>query len=145
MAASLFYYKGFELQQGRPNVARWFASLEQRATYLGTQSDFHTHCHDLPPQMGGCFASGTPAQRQCAALVDRGPWREVPDTRLPEPPSAVAEAVFRVCRHRDAVVPPRVEASRQDPSSRGRPAARLPRALQRFSIARDRPPSLRVL
>ena len=33
--------------------------------YIGTQSDFHTHVNDLPPQMGGCYESGDDYQLQC--------------------------------------------------------------------------------
>lgn len=34
-------------------VERWFNALEERSTYMGTKSDYYTHCHDLPPQLGG--------------------------------------------------------------------------------------------
>lgn len=27
--------------------------MEQKPSYLGTKSDFFTHVHDLPPQLGG--------------------------------------------------------------------------------------------
>ena len=27
--------------------------MEQKPSYLGTKSDFYTHVHDLPPQLGG--------------------------------------------------------------------------------------------
>lgn len=27
--------------------------METRETYLGLKSDFYTHVHDLPPQLGG--------------------------------------------------------------------------------------------
>jgi hypothetical protein len=27
--------------------------MESRSSYLGTKSDHYTHCHDLPPQLGG--------------------------------------------------------------------------------------------
>jgi glutathione S-transferase len=76
MSASLYYYKGFTMRDPsqRPALCRWFDALESRDTYLGTQSDFHTHAHDLPPQMGGCFASDSPIQRANAARVDSGPW-----------------------------------------------------------------------
>ena len=53
MNASLAYYKGYLLRERHPAIDRWFRALEQRSTYLGTQSDFHTHANDLPPQMGG--------------------------------------------------------------------------------------------
>ena len=36
-----------------PNIEAWFEALEKRPTYLGTRSDFYTHVHDLPPQLGG--------------------------------------------------------------------------------------------
>lgn len=106
MAASLFYYKGFDLKdrRARPHVARWFDALEARPTYLGTQSDYHTHAHDLPPQMGGCYASGTPEQAACARAVDHGPWGDLHDTARAEPPSAAAEAIARVAKHKDNVL-----------------------------------------
>jgi len=74
MNASLAYYKGFLLRQEHPAIHRWLTALEQRSTYLGTQSDFHTHAHDLPPQMGGCYPNGDAAQRLLAARIDQGPW-----------------------------------------------------------------------
>lgn len=107
MSASLFYYKGFTLRDARrrPNLCRWFDALEQRETYLGTQSDVHTHAHDLPPQMGGCYPSGTAEQRACAARVDQGPWVGLPDTGVEEPPPLAAEeAASRVMQHRDNVI-----------------------------------------
>ena len=54
MNATLFYYKGFQLRDSSnfPFISEWFDALETRDVYRGTQSDFHTHCHDLPPQMG---------------------------------------------------------------------------------------------
>ena len=36
-----------------PNLDAWFDAMEQRPTYLGIKSDFYTHVHDLPPQIGG--------------------------------------------------------------------------------------------
>jgi glutathione S-transferase len=108
MAASLAYYKGFLLRQEHPAIDRWFAALEQRPTYLGTQSDFHTHAHDLPPQMGGCYASGTVAQRELAGRIDHGPWPVFsgadPETSQPEPADAAAVALARVLRHRQAIL-----------------------------------------
>jgi glutathione S-transferase len=76
MSASLYYYKGFTMRDmtQRPGLCRWFDALEARDTYIGTQSDFHTHVHDLPPQMGGCFPSNSRIQRENAARVDCGPW-----------------------------------------------------------------------
>jgi len=56
MHASLAYFKGFQVRDGErwPSLARWFDAMEKRSTYLGTKSDFYTHSHDLPPQLGGC-------------------------------------------------------------------------------------------
>ncbi len=108
MNASLGYYKGYLLRQEHPAIDRWFRALEQRPTYLGTQSDFHTHAHDLPPQMGGCHANGEPAQQALAARINQGPWpiRDAgadPETSQPEPPDAAAVAIARVLKHRQAI------------------------------------------
>jgi len=107
MAASLAYYKGFLLRREHPAIDRWFAALEQRSTYLGTQSDFHTHSHDLPPQMGGCYACGTAVQRDLAARIDQGPWplgSSDPETSQGEPEDAAAFALSRVIKHRAAIL-----------------------------------------
>lgn len=111
--ASLTYYKGYQVRQRHPALQRWFSALEQRSTYRGTQSDFHTHAHDLPPQMGGCHASGTERQRREAARIDQGPWLAADASALPgfdgETSQSVAaehalEALGRVLRHRQALI-----------------------------------------
>ena len=110
MNASLAYYKGYLLRDRHPAIDRWFHALEQRSTYLGTQSDFHTHAHDLPPQMGGCHASGTPEQRDLAQRIDAGPWPVVappgsdPETSQSEPADAAGVALARVLRHRQPLL-----------------------------------------
>jgi glutathione S-transferase len=126
MGASLSYYKGYGLRQAHPAFDRWLTALEQRPTYLGTQSDFHTHAHDLPPQMGSCLASGTESQRACARWIDQGPWfggdawsapgldphpspaaaADLPvlETRQVEPPGAALEALGRVLKHRQTLI-----------------------------------------
>jgi len=104
MVASLFYYKGFNLKKASPGLARWFKALEERETYRGTQSDAHTHCHDLPPQMGGCYENGTPEQASCKAMVDEGPWEQLPDCDYAEPKDAVEEALARTLKHKDALI-----------------------------------------
>jgi glutathione S-transferase len=125
MNASLAYYKGYLLRQQHPAIDRWFSALEQRPTYLGTQSDFHTHAHDLPPQMGGCHANGEPTQRDCAARIDHGPWPirgpgdADPETSQPEPADAAALAIGRVLKHRDALLARNpLAAERFDPALR---------------------------
>jgi glutathione S-transferase len=60
MNASLYYYKGYSLREENPRFSAWFDAMETRPTYRGTQSDFHTHAHDLPPQMGGCYSKRNP-------------------------------------------------------------------------------------
>jgi glutathione S-transferase len=106
MSASLAYYKGFLLRRRHPAIHHWFCGLEQRPTYLGTQSDFHTHAHDLPPQMGGCHANGSDDQRALAGRIDHGPWPildgadDDPETSQPPPAAAVVTALARVLRHR---------------------------------------------
>ncbi|MCP9778195.1 MULTISPECIES: glutathione S-transferase family protein [unclassified Cyanobium] len=107
MAASLAYYKGFLLRSEHPAIGRWFEALEQRPTYLGTQSDFHTHAHDLSPQMGGCYASGDANQQALATQIDRGPWplgSPDPETSQAEPDNAAAFALSRVIKHRAAIL-----------------------------------------
>lgn len=106
MNASLYYYKGFEMRDpaARPNLCRWFAALEARDTYLGTQSDFHTHVHDLPPQMGGCYPNHTAQQQRNALRVDAGPWVGLADTQCDEPATARQEAAYRVVRHRESLL-----------------------------------------
>ena len=73
MSASLLYYKGLRIK-GRgspwPNITRWFEALEVRPSYQGIRSDFHTHSHDLPPQLGGCHRNGTPEQIAAARKLD---------------------------------------------------------------------------
>ena len=106
MNASLAYYKGYLLRQRHPAIDRWFSALEQRPAYRGSQSDFHTHAHDLPPQMGCCRANGSEAQQALAARIDRGPWPLLgagepdPETSQSEPADAAAVALARVLRHR---------------------------------------------
>jgi len=87
IAASILYYKGLRIRGGRwPSINTWFDEMERREGYRATQSDFHTHVHDLPPQIGGCIASGSPEQRSAAANIDGmdGSWT------LPLPPLTAA-------------------------------------------------------
>ena len=49
MNASLGYYKGFDLRHNYPFIDRWLTLFENFSAYRGTQGDFHTHSHDLPP------------------------------------------------------------------------------------------------
>lgn len=104
MNASLYYYKGYSLREDNPRLADWFNAMESRATYRGTQSDFHTHVHDLPPQMGGCWENGEPQMLVNKSKVDNGPWDRLPDTTFPEPENARAEALYRTIKHHDKII-----------------------------------------
>ena len=110
MNASLAYYKGSLLRQEHPAIDQWLAALERRTSYLGTQSDFHTHVHDLPPQLGGCYANGTASQCQLASQIDAGPWPirgnndADQETSQPQPVDAATWALARVLRHRTTLL-----------------------------------------
>lgn len=104
MNASLYYYKGYSLREENPRLADWFAAMESRPTYRGTQSDFHTHVHDLPPQMGGCWENGELQTRINQAKVDNGPWDSLPDATYPEPETSRVEALYRVIKHRNNII-----------------------------------------
>jgi len=104
MSASLYYYKGYSLREENPYFSRWFDAMETRTTYRGTQSDFHTHVHDLPPQMGGCYENGTEKARINQKLVDEGDWFSLPDVSYPEPKNSRQEALYRVLKHRHNII-----------------------------------------
>ncbi len=104
MNASLYYYKGYSLREENPRLSAWFDAMEHRPTYRGTQSDFHTHVHDLPPQMGGCWENGEPQARLNQQRVDHGPWFGLPDVTYPEPATSRAEALRQVIRHRANII-----------------------------------------
>ena len=104
MNASLYYYKGYSLRESNPHLSLWFDAMESRATYRGTQSDFHTHVHDLPPQMGGCWENGESQMLLNKARVDNGPWFGLPDVTYPEPENSRSEALQRVLKHRDNII-----------------------------------------
>lgn len=104
MNASLYYYKGYDLRTTNPGFSAWFDAMETRSTYRGTQGDFHTHAHDLPPQMGGCYSNDQPQAQANQLRVDQGPWLGLPDVTYPEPETARSEALHRVLKHRDNLV-----------------------------------------
>jgi glutathione S-transferase len=104
MNASLYYYKGYSLREENPRLRAWFAAMESRPTYRGTQSDFHTHVHDLPPQMGGCWENGETQMLLNKAQVDNGPWFGLPDVTYPEPENSRMEALQRTIKHRINII-----------------------------------------
>ena len=70
--ASLIYYKGFNLRSNYSYVDKWITLFEETSAYRGTQGDFHTHSHDLPPQMGGCYKEANEQQITFSKLIDNG-------------------------------------------------------------------------
>ncbi|MGB3402054.1 MAG: glutathione S-transferase family protein [Microcoleaceae cyanobacterium] len=104
MNASLYYYKGYSMREENPRFSAWFDAMESRSTYRGTQSDFHTHVHDLPPQMGGCYPNDRPQTKTNQTQVDRGPWMELPDVKYSEPETSRTEALQRVIKHRNNII-----------------------------------------
>jgi glutathione S-transferase len=104
MNASLYYYKGYSLRQANPGMLGWFNAMESRSTYRGTQSDFHTHVHDLPPQMGGCYFNDIPQTKINRWRVDESSWDGLPDVGYPEPETARQEALQRVIKHQSNIV-----------------------------------------
>jgi len=72
MNASLTYYKGFNLRSNYRYVDNWLTLFEETSTYRGTQGDFHTHSHDLPPQMGGCYKESNETQIAFSNSIDTG-------------------------------------------------------------------------
>jgi glutathione S-transferase len=104
MNASLYYYKGYSLREENPRLSAWFDAMETRPTYRGTQSDFHTHSHDLPPQMGGCWENGEPQTAINQQRVDCGPWFGLPDVTYSEPANSRQEALQRIIKHRENLI-----------------------------------------
>jgi len=72
MNASLSYYKGFNLRNNYQYIDKWLTLFEGTSAYRGTQGDFHTHSHDLPPQMGGCYKESNEQQITFSKLIDSG-------------------------------------------------------------------------
>ena len=106
MNASLAYYKGYRLRREHPSIDRWFRALESLATYRGTQSDMHTHVHDLPPQMGGCWSDSSELSKELAAKIDCGDGLGDDEAVWPDESlhGQAALALSRVIRHRDQLL-----------------------------------------
>ncbi len=103
--ASLCYYKGFNLRIDFPSINKWFTLFEHEKAYIGTQGDFHTHAHDLPPQMGGCFKEVNEKQIYFSELIDNGEGlgnlelnKEVDKTYYSK------FALMRVIKHKEKII-----------------------------------------
>ena len=117
MAASCVTTRGFKMEGtgGRwPAVDAWYAAMASREdTYARIKSDYYTHCHDLPPQLGGCEANGDDAQtaartRSTAADGDsRCPLSDAdalePSWRGERPEMDRVEAAAKLVGNHDAV------------------------------------------
>ena len=105
MNASLAYYKGFNLRQSFPKIDSWLKELEKHHIYRGTQSDFHTHAHDLPPQMGGCWFNKSPKQKEFSEKIDIGQGLGAMETTFQEKKNqSEAIALSRVLKHRKNII-----------------------------------------
>ncbi len=106
MNASLAYYKGFNLRNRFPKIDKWFRALEKLDAYLGTQGDFHTHSHDLPPQMGGCWKDKNSNQKEFSEKIDIGDGLGELETSS-EPlknMSPESIALTRVLKHKESIM-----------------------------------------
>ncbi len=105
MNASLAYYKGVRLRKEYSNIDKWFQALEKLDTYRGTQGDFHTHAHDLPPQMGGCWTDSSSKQEYLSSEIDSGNGLDKDETTFVssqrDKPSITA--LDRVLKHRERI------------------------------------------
>ncbi len=103
--ASLCYYKGFSLREEFPKINEWLSLLEKQSTYLGTQGDFHTHSHDLPPQMGGCFKEENPKQQYYSELIDNGQGLGNLEINTDNNPSKYSKiSIHRVLKHKKNII-----------------------------------------
>lgn len=113
MVASLLYYKGYRMRNKSkwPHLERWFKAMEERPTYMGTKSDFYTHAHDLPPQLGGCASNkdSKPFQEWIDGKAWELPLQPITDDSVepgwPEDPRVDAlEAATRILENKDAII-----------------------------------------
>ena len=103
--ASLCYYKGFNLREEFPNINNWLMALENTSIYRGTQGDFHTHSHDLPPQMGGCFVEKNEVQILFSNLIDKGNGLGKLEINKDYDLKYFSEfALMRIIRHKDNII-----------------------------------------
>ena len=109
MNASLAYYKGYSLREEHPFINKWLKNLEQLDEYRGTQGDFHTHAHDLPPQMGGCFTDSNSNQKLFAKEIDIGSGLgqlELANFKVDKKSEEKFEAIAleRVIKHKERII-----------------------------------------
>ena len=103
------YYKGYSLRDEHPIINTWLKNLEKLEEYRGTQGDFHTHAHDLPPQMGGCFTYSNTNQQLFAQEIDIGTGLgelEQIDFKVDQKSEQQFEALAleRVIKHKERII-----------------------------------------
>ncbi|WP_320674370.1 glutathione S-transferase family protein [Prochlorococcus sp. MIT 1341] len=105
MNASLAYYKGLNLREQHPLIDKWLRNLEAHTVYRGTQGDMHTHAHDLPPQMGGCWIESNPNQQYFSKTIDSGSGLgEMETSWVEETSNSQNIALIRVLKHRKNLI-----------------------------------------
>ena len=105
MNASLIYYKGFNLRSNYRYIDKWLTIFEGTSTYRGTQGDFHTHSHDLPPQMGGCYKESNEKQIAFSKSIDNGEGLGNFELNKDYDSKKYAEiALKRVIKHKDNLI-----------------------------------------
>ncbi len=103
--ASLCYYKGFSLRDEYPYINKWLTLLETHSIYRGTQGDFHTHSHDLPPQMGGCYTDLNSNQSYFSNQIDNGQGLGVLELNIEDDLVFFAKfALMRVIKHKEQII-----------------------------------------
>lgn len=101
---------GFEVRcPTYPHLLRWFEAMDTRPAYQGIKSDYYSHCHDLPPQIGRCYS--LPQAEQYRRRIDGDDWdyRKTPtdcfEPMLPRDERIAQEEVVReVLRNHEAIV-----------------------------------------
>jgi len=83
--ASLMYFKGFNMRDREryPAITAWLDAMESRPSVRASKSDYYTHSHDLPPQLGGCDEEASGAKAR--ADVDGNAWQFPLRSDLTEP------------------------------------------------------------
>ena len=108
MNASLAYYKGYCLREQHPSINEWLKGFELLDEYRGTQGDFHTHAHDLPPQMGGCWRSPSQKQQEIEQSINSGEgmgaFEFYPSVKVLKSANFKAIALTRVIKHKNKII-----------------------------------------
>ena len=101
---------GFEVRSPTyPHLLRWFVAMDTRPSYQGIKSDYYTHCHDLPPQIGHCYS--LPQAEPYRRRIDGDDWdvskapKDCFEPMLPLDERMATEEVIReVLRNHEAIV-----------------------------------------